>query len=89
MAKKLNKTSNGETVIRIEEMHKWFGNFHALKNIDLTVKSGEKIVICGPSGSGKSTLIRCINRLEEHQKGVINVHGTDLTSDLKDIETIR
>jgi general L-amino acid transport system ATP-binding protein len=70
-------------------MHKWFGNFHALKNIDLTVKSGEKIVICGPSGSGKSTLIRCINRLEEHQKGVINVHGTDLTSDLKDIETIR
>jgi general L-amino acid transport system ATP-binding protein len=89
MAKKPNKTSNGETVIRIEDMHKWFGNFHALKNIDLTVKSGEKIVICGPSGSGKSTLIRCINRLEEHQKGVINVHGTDLTSDLKDIETIR
>ncbi|MGB1864537.1 MAG: amino acid ABC transporter ATP-binding protein, partial [Candidatus Puniceispirillum sp.] len=76
-------------VIRIEGMHKWFGNFHALKNIDLTVQSGEKIVICGPSGSGKSTLIRCINRLEEHQTGVINVHGTDLTSDLKDIETIR
>ena len=89
MAKKPNKYSNGETVIRIEGMHKWFGNFHALKNIDLTVQSGEKIVICGPSGSGKSTLIRCINRLEEHQKGVINVHGTDLTSDLKDIETIR
>ena len=89
MAKKPNKSSHGETVIRIEGMHKWFGNFHALKNIDLTVKSGEKIVICGPSGSGKSTLIRCINRLEEHQKGVINVHGTDLTSDLKDIETIR
>ena len=89
MAKKPNKSSHGETVILIEGMHKWFGNFHALKNIDLTVKSGEKIVICGPSGSGKSTLIRCINRLEEHQKGVINVHGTDLTSDLKDIETIR
>ena len=89
MAKKPNKSSKGETVIRIEGMHKWFGNFHALKNIDLTVQSGEKIVICGPSGSGKSTLIRCINRLEEHQKGVINVHGTDLTSDLKDIETIR
>ncbi|ADE38691.1 ABC transporter [Candidatus Puniceispirillum marinum IMCC1322] len=89
MAGKPNKSSQGETVIRIEAMHKWFGNFHALKNIDLTVKSGEKIVICGPSGSGKSTLIRCINRLEEHQKGVINVHGTDLTSDLKDIETIR
>ena len=70
-------------------MHKWFGNFHALKDIDLEVAQGEKIVICGPSGSGKSTLIRCINRLEEHQQGLINVHGTDLTSDLKDIETIR
>ena len=70
-------------------MHKWFGNFHALKDIDLEVFQGEKIVICGPSGSGKSTLIRCINRLEEHQQGLINVHGTDLTSDLKDIETIR
>ncbi|MCH1484469.1 MAG: amino acid ABC transporter ATP-binding protein [Alphaproteobacteria bacterium] len=70
-------------------MHKWFGNFHALKDIDLEVAQGEKIVICGPSGSGKSTLIRCINRLEEHQQGIINVHGTDLTSDLKDIETIR
>ncbi|MDB2389954.1 amino acid ABC transporter ATP-binding protein [Alphaproteobacteria bacterium] len=89
MAKKPHKSANGETVIRIEGMHKWFGNFHALKDINLTVQSGEKIVICGPSGSGKSTLIRCINRLEEHQKGVINVHGTDLTSDLKDIETIR
>ena len=83
------KKPNGENVIRIEGMHKWFGNFHALKNIDLEVAQGEKIVICGPSGSGKSTLIRCINRLEEHQKGIINVHGTDLTSDLKDIETIR
>ena len=86
-AKKNNTT--GETVIRIEGMHKWFGNFHALKDIDLEVFQGEKIVICGPSGSGKSTLIRCINRLEEHQQGLINVHGTDLTSDLKDIETIR
>ena len=83
------KKPNGENVIRIEGMHKWFGNFHALKDIDLEVGQGEKIVICGPSGSGKSTLIRCINRLEEHQKGIINVHGTDLTSDLKDIETIR
>ena len=81
--------TTGETVIRIEGMHKWFGNFHALKDIDLEVFQGEKIVICGPSGSGKSTLIRCINRLEEHQQGLINVHGTDLTSDLKDIETIR
>ena len=83
------KKPTGENVIRIEAMHKWFGNFHALKDIDLEVAQGEKIVICGPSGSGKSTLIRCINRLEEHQQGLINVHGTDLTSDLKDIETIR
>ena len=83
------KKPTGESVIRIEAMHKWFGNFHALKDIDLEVAQGEKIVICGPSGSGKSTLIRCINRLEEHQQGLINVHGTDLTSDLKDIETIR
>jgi general L-amino acid transport system ATP-binding protein len=83
------KTKTGETVIHIEGMHKWFGNFHALKDIDLEVFQGEKIVICGPSGSGKSTLIRCINRLEEHQQGIINVHGTNLTSDLKDIETIR
>jgi len=83
------KKPTGENVIRIEAMHKWFGNFHALKDIDLEVAQGEKIVICGPSGSGKSTLIRCINRLEEHQQGLINVHGTDLTNDLKDIETIR
>ena len=90
MATKAKKNiTTGETVIRIEGMHKWFGNFHALKDIDLEVFHGEKIVICGPSGSGKSTLIRCINRLEEHQQGLINVHGTDLTSDLKDIETIR
>ena len=87
--KATKKTETGETVIRIEGMHKWFGNFHALKDIDLEVFQGEKIVICGPSGSGKSTLIRCINRLEEHQQGIINVHGTNLTSDLKDIETIR
>ena len=83
------KTETVETVICIEGMHKWFGNFHALKDIDLEVFQGEKIVICGPSGSGKSTLIRCINRLEEHQQGIINVHGTNLTNDLKDIETIR
>ena len=90
MATKAKKNiTTGETVIRIEGMHKWFGNFHALKDIYLEVFQGEKIVICGPSGSGKSTLIRCINRLEEHQQGLINVHGTDLTSDLKDIETIR
>ena len=68
MATKAKKNiTTGETVIRIEGMHKWFGNFHALKDIDLEVFQGEKIVICGPSGSGKSTLIRCINRLDEHQ----------------------
>lgn len=70
-------------------MHKWFGTFHVLKDINLNIESGEKIVICGPSGSGKSTLIRCINRLEEHQKGSINVDGVELTSNLKNIAEIR
>lgn len=76
-------------IITIEKMHKWYGEFHVLKEIDLTVHKGERIVICGPSGSGKSTLIRCINRLEEHQKGRIVVDGTELTNDLKNIEKIR
>jgi len=70
-------------------MHKWFGEFHVLKDINLTVKKGERIVICGPSGSGKSTLIRCINRLEEHQRGRIVVDGIELTNDLKRIDEIR
>ncbi|MEE2804959.1 MAG: amino acid ABC transporter ATP-binding protein [Pseudomonadota bacterium] len=70
-------------------MHKWFGDFHVLKNINLEVHRGERIVICGPSGSGKSTLIRCINRLEEHQQGTITVDGTELTQDLKNIEIVR
>ncbi len=70
-------------------VHKWFGDFHVLKNINLTVRQGEKIVICGPSGSGKSTLIRCINRLEEHQRGQILVAGTELTNDIKQIDQIR
>lgn len=78
-----------EVMIRIQEMHKWYGQFHVLKDINLTVNSGERIVVCGPSGSGKSTLIRCINRLEEHQKGEIWVDGIELTSDLKQIEQIR
>ncbi len=78
-----------EPIIRIVEMHKWFGDFHVLKNIDLEVQRGERIVICGPSGSGKSTLIRCINRLEEHQRGRIVVDGIELTNDLKNIEKIR
>ena len=76
-------------MITIKSMHKWFGDFHVLKNINLEVKRGAKIVICGPSGSGKSTLIRCINRLEEHQQGSIVVDGTELTSDLKNIEIVR
>ncbi len=82
-------TANAETIISITGMHKWFGDFHVLKDIDLEVKQGERIVICGPSGSGKSTLIRCINRLEEHQQGTIVVDGTELTQDLKNIEIIR
>ena len=83
-------TSNQEnTVIRINQMHKWYGQFHVLKNINLEVQRGEKIVICGPSGSGKSTMIRCINRLEEHQKGDIIVDGTELSNDLKNIEAVR
>ena len=76
-------------MIKIENMHKWFGSFHVLKDINLSVDGGEKIVICGPSGSGKSTLIRCINRLEEHQEGSINVDGIELTSNIKNIAEIR
>ncbi len=81
--------SSADPIIKITEMHKWFGDFHVLKNINLTVHKGERIIICGPSGSGKSTLIRCINRLEEHQKGTILVDGIELTNDLKNIEKIR
>ena len=79
----------GDPMIQMMTVHKWFGQFHVLRNIDLTVHRGERIVICGPSGSGKSTLIRCINRLEEHQKGRIIVDGIELTNDLKHIEQIR
>ena len=82
-------TLTGDTIIEIAEMHKWFGDFHVLQDINLTVKKQERIVICGPSGSGKSTLIRCINRLEEHQRGKIVVDGMELTNDLKNIEKIR
>ena len=78
-----------DVAIQIINMHKWFGDFHVLKDISLTVYSGERIVICGPSGSGKSTLIRCINRLEEHQQGQIIVNGIELTGDLKGIDSIR
>jgi general L-amino acid transport system ATP-binding protein len=78
-----------EVAIQIEGMNKWYGQFHVLRDIDLTVYQGERIVICGPSGSGKSTLIRCINALEEHQKGRIVVDGTLLSSDLKNIDKVR
>ncbi|MEX0922592.1 MAG: amino acid ABC transporter ATP-binding protein [Rhodovibrionaceae bacterium] len=78
-----------EIAIQIIGMHKWFGTFHVLKDINLTVNRGERIVVCGPSGSGKSTMIRCINRLEEHQQGQIIVDGIELTNDLKKIDEIR
>jgi len=78
-----------EVAIQIIGMHKWYGQFHVLKDINLTVNRGERIVICGPSGSGKSTMIRCLNRLEEHQKGQILVDGIELTNDLKNIAEIR
>ena len=78
-----------DSIIQINNMNKWFGDFQVLKKINLEVKPKEKIVVCGPSGSGKSTLIRCINRLEEHQEGNIIVDGTELTEDTKNIEQIR
>ena len=84
---KMNITD--EVAISISDMNKWFGTFHVLRDINLEVKRGERIVVCGPSGSGKSTLIRCINRLEQHQKGSIVVDGTELTTDLKNIDKIR
>ena len=78
-----------EAIIKIENMNKWFGDFQVLKDINLEVEKNKKIVVCGPSGSGKSTLIRCINRLEEHQKGSIVVDGTELNENTKNIEQIR
>jgi len=78
-----------QLMVELRDVNKWYGEFHVLKNINLEVRRGEKIVICGPSGSGKSTMIRCINRLEEHQKGDIIVNGVPLTEDLKNIELVR
>jgi len=78
-----------EKIIQMQKVNKWFDDFHVLKDINLEVKSKQKIVVCGPSGSGKSTLIRCINRLEEHQKGSIIVDGTELSENTKNIEKIR
>ena len=78
-----------ELAVKLAGVHKWYGDFHVLKNVNLDVQRGERIVICGPSGSGKSTMIRCINRLEEHQKGSIVVNGTELTNNLKRIDEVR
>jgi len=79
----------GAPAVEIIGMHKWFGEFHVLRDINLTVRRSERIVVCGPSGSGKSTMIRCINRLEEHQQGRIVVNGVELTNDLKRIDEVR
>lgn len=78
-----------EAIIEFKDVNKWYGDFHVLKNINFSIKKGERIVVCGPSGSGKSTMIRCINRLEEHQKGIISVDGVEMNDNLKNIEAIR
>jgi len=84
-----SQASQTDVAVEMAGVHKWFGEFHVLRDINLRVMRGERIVVCGPSGSGKSTMIRCINRLEEHQKGRIIVDGTELTNDLKRIDEIR
>jgi general L-amino acid transport system ATP-binding protein len=84
-----NLNVGDELMIRIQNMQKWYGTFHVLRDINLDVYKGERIVVCGPSGSGKSTMIRCLNRLEEHQQGLIEVDGVELTDDLKNIDSIR
>ncbi|SBS24907.1 Glutamine transport ATP-binding protein GlnQ [Marinomonas spartinae] len=78
-----------QAIIEFKDVNKWYGDFHVLKNINFSIKKGERIVVCGPSGSGKSTMTRCINRLEEHQKGTISVDGIEMNDNLKNIETIR
>ncbi|MCO4824993.1 MAG: amino acid ABC transporter ATP-binding protein [Amylibacter sp.] len=78
-----------ENKIEMINVNKWFGDFHVLKDINLNVSAGDRVVICGPSGSGKSTVVRCINRLEQHQKGVIKVNGTELTNDASAVAAIR
>ncbi|WP_417837719.1 amino acid ABC transporter ATP-binding protein [Thalassospira tepidiphila] len=85
----MSPPSAEDAVISVANMNKWYGSFHVLKDINLNVKRGERIVICGPSGSGKSTMIRCINRLEEHQTGTITVDGVELTANLKNIDAVR
>ncbi len=85
----LASAASSEVIIDLDKVNKWYGAFHVLKDIDLTVRKGERIVVCGPSGSGKSTLIRCINHLEEHQAGSIVVDGITLDKNLKNIDHIR
>lgn len=83
------KLSENDIAIKIKEMHKWYGEFHVLKDINMTIRRGERVIICGPSGCGKSTLIRCLNRLEVHQRGKIIVDGIELDDNLKHIEKVR
>ncbi|MFV1872452.1 MAG: amino acid ABC transporter ATP-binding protein [Oleiphilus sp.] len=85
----ISDSQTKQDIITIKDINKWYGNFHVLKDINLTVKKGEKIVICGPSGSGKSTMIRCINRLEEFQRGSLIVNGVEMIENVKNIEAIR
>ena len=89
MSEAIKKPAGAPGIIQMQGVNKWYGQFHVLKDINLNVTQGERIVLCGPSGSGKSTTIRCLNRLEEHQKGTIIVDGVELTNDLKQIETVR
>src|SRR3954454_20330839 len=88
-AQATSKADPSDVIIELAAVNKWYGEFHVLRDINLSVHRGERIVICGPSGSGKSTLIRCINRLEEHQKGRIAVEGIELTNDVKNVDQIR
>jgi general L-amino acid transport system ATP-binding protein len=84
-----NAPAGGQTIIGIETLNKWYGDFHVLKDITMSINKGEVVVVIGPSGSGKSTLIRCVNRLEEHQQGKIMVDGIELTDDVRNIDQIR
>jgi len=82
-------STDSTPMIRLNNVHKWYGDYHALDGVELTVKRGERVVICGPSGSGKSTLIRCINRLEDHQRGQIHVNGIELNNESKNVVAVR
>ena len=88
-AENAQQATSKEVMVELRNVNKWYGDFHVLKNINLKVSKGERIIICGPSGCGKSTLIRCMNRLEEHQEGEIIVSGITLDDDLKHIDRVR